>query len=208
MTLKTVYFDLGNVLIFFSLQKLISNLSRCTGISPKEIEDFFFKTDLRERYEKGLIRTEQVYQKFLSRAPKSFTLAEFTLAFSDIFTPNHEIWPLVEQLKKAGLRLVLLSNTSECHFNYAEAHYPVLRLFDHKVLSYEVGVWKPDLGIFQHALMHAQCPPEECFYIDDISEFIESARKAGLPGEIFTDVPKLKRHLAERGCDFIALYRE
>jgi len=202
MTLRTVYFDLGNVLIFFSLPKLFSNLSHCTGLHAKEIETFFFKTDLRERYEKGVVSTEEVYQKFSAVAPKTFTLIEFTDAFSDIFTPNHEIWLLVKQLKQAGLRLVLLSNTSECHFEYADAHYPVLQLFDHKVLSYEVGVWKPDLGIFQHALKHAKCAPEECFYIDDISEFIESARKAGLPGEVFTDVSKLKQQLTERGCNF------
>jgi HAD superfamily hydrolase (TIGR01509 family) len=196
--LKTVYFDLGNVLIFFSLPKLFSNLSLCTGISSAEVEKFFFHTDLRERYEKGLIGTEGLYQKFLKRAPKTFSLEEFTSAFSDIFTPNLEIWPLVEHLKQKGIRLVLLSNTSECHFKFAETHYPVLKLFDHKVLSFQVGAWKPDQLIFQHALQYAHCAPEECFYIDDIPEFIETARKTGLPGEIFTDVPKLQQQLALR----------
>lgn len=202
MTLKTVYFDLGNVLIFFSLPKLFSNLSQCTGLNPEKIENFLYRTDLREQYEKGLIRTEELYQKFSNVATKSFSLLAFTAAFSDIFTPNYEIWPLVKQLKDQGMRLVLLSNTSECHFKHADTHYPVLQLFDHKVLSYEIGAWKPDQKIFHHALKFAKCAPEECFYIDDIPEFIENARIAGLPGEIFTDVPKLKQQLIQRGCQF------
>lgn len=196
--IKTVYFDLGNVLIFFSLPKLFCQLSDCTGLTAGEIETFFFNTDLRERYEKGNLKTEELFQKFAEKAKRPFTLAQFTHAFSDIFTPNTEIWPLVKQLKEKGIRLVLLSNTSECHFNYATSNYPILEQFDEKILSFKVGAWKPDPQIFEHALRVAQCTPDECFYIDDIPEFIEGARKAGLPGEVFIDVARLKQSLKNR----------
>lgn len=201
--LKTVYFDLGNVLVFFSLPKMFAQLSRCSGLSPEEIRQLLFDTDLRELYETGLIDTEQLYLAILQHAPKSFSLPEFMAAFSDIFTPNTEILPVVEKLKKEGIRLILLSNTSECHFHYTYAHYPIVHQFDHHILSYEVGAWKPDPRIFQAALEHSHCAPEECFYTDDIPDFIASARKAGLPGEVFTDVPHLKQQLIRRGCKFL-----
>lgn len=198
--LKTIYFDLGNVLVFFSLPKMFAQMAHCTGMSPSGVKQLLFETELRELYEKGLIDTEQLYRTFLKQSPHPFSLHEFMASFSDIFTPNTDLWPVVENLKKEGIRLVLLSNTSECHFNYAYSHYPILHQFDHKILSFEVGAWKPDPRIFQKALSHSQCKPEECFYTDDVPEFIASARKVGLQGEIFTDVPNLKRQLIERGC--------
>jgi len=202
--IKTVYFDLGNVLLFFSLPKMFAQMGDCTGMSPSEVKELLYDTPLRELYEKGQINTEQLFKTFQRHAPNSFSLREFVSSFSNIFTLNKELCPLVEKLKQAGIRLVLLSNTSECHFNYAYSHYPIIQLFDHKILSFEVGAWKPDPRIFHKALAHAHCDLQECFYTDDIPEFISSARKAGLPGEIFTDVPKLKKQLIDRGCNFLA----
>ncbi len=195
MKLKTLYFDLGNVLVFFSLSKMFQQMGKCTGMTPVEVKHLLFETNLRELYEKGLIHTQDLYRAFQNRTTKSFTLAEFTHAFCDIFTPNTELWEWIGELKQKGLRLILLSNTSEGHFDYSSAHFPVLNLFDHKVLSYKEGVWKPDPKIFQKALEHANCAPNECFYTDDVPEFIESAKKVGLPGAVFTTTEKLKNDL-------------
>jgi HAD superfamily hydrolase (TIGR01509 family) len=188
---KTIYFDLGNVILFFSLPKMFSQLGKCSGLSSEKTKELLFHTPLRERYEKGEITTKTLYQAFRHEAVKPFTLAEFTHAFSDIFTPNTELFPLIEELKAKGTRLILLSNTSESHFQFALKNYPILKLFDHYILSYKLGVWKPDVRIFQKALEVAHCAPNECFYTDDIAEFIESASKVGLAGHTFTDAPSL-----------------
>ncbi len=201
--IKTVFFDLGNVLVFFSRPKMMAQLSACTGLSPEKIHDLFFNRRWLELYETGRISTEEIYRKFSALSPRSFTLPELLDAASSIFTPNTELYPLVESLKKNQIRLILLSNTSECHFNRAYSDYPVLRLFDHKILSYEVGACKPDPRIFQKALASALCAPSECFYTDDIPEFILGAQKAGLDGELFTNVPSLRAQLLSRGCAFL-----
>ena len=198
--IRTAIFDLGNVLVFFSYPKMIAQAAACTGLSPGEIERLFFDRRLREIYETGQMSSEELVSHFQSISPRRFSFSELMHALSDIFTPNQELWPVVDQLKEQGIRLVLLSNTSECHFNRILADYPICQKFDHLVLSYEVGACKPDLKIYQKALAVAGCKPEECFYTDDIPEFIDGARKAGLPGEIFTSVPSLCKHLSDRGC--------
>lgn len=197
--LKTVYFDLGNVLVFFSLPKMLEQMGKCTGLSSEDVKHLLFNTNLRELYEKGVIHTDDLFKAFQNRSSKPFTLEEFTHSFCNIFTPNLDLWKVVEKLKKQNIRLILLSNTSECHYNYSAANFPVLNLFDHKVLSYEVGAWKPDEQIFKKALEHAQCDPADCFYTDDIPEFIESARRIGLKGEVYTGVDKLKKDLSKLG---------
>ncbi len=198
--IKTVYFDIGNVLVFFSRQKMMAQMAACSGLSIEELQNLLFGNHLLERYETGKITTEEVYRIFHSHSRRAFSLPEMLDAASNIFTPNTELWPIVESLKKAHVRIILLSNISECHFHKIVSDYPILRQFDHKILSYEVGACKPHPTIFQKALSHSNCKPEECFYTDDIPEFITGARKAGLPGEIYKDVPTLRSHLTARGC--------
>ena len=192
MALKTVFFDLGNVLVFFSFPKMLDQIGNLSGMTSQRVKELLFDTNLRERYEKGQIGTNEVFKVFQSHAKGPCSLDEFKEAFCNIFTPNLELWSVVEELKAKGLRLILLSNTSEGHFEYCEKHFSILKLFNHKILSYKVGAWKPDEKIFKKALEVAQCLPEECLYIDDVPEFIESAAKLGLPGIVYQDTVNLK----------------
>jgi putative hydrolase of the HAD superfamily len=116
-------------------------------------------------------------------------------ALADIFTPNIELFPLVEELKRQGSKLVLISNTNECHYHYAKKHYPILNLFDVNILSYEVGACKPNPKIFGRALKEVK---GKSFYTDDIPAFVKAGREAGLDAELFTDVPNLIHHLVQR----------
>lgn len=201
--LKTLYFDLGNVLVFFDRQKMFHQTATCTGLKEEEIKKILIDYHIQEQYEKGEIDSVEIYHFFKKRSQKQFSLHEFIEAISDIFSPNQELWNLVKQLKQNNLRLILLSNTCESHYNKIYSLYPIVHLFDHKVLSFEVGSMKPESSIFQKAITVANCPLSECFYVDDISTHISAARKMGLDSEVFIDVPTLKEQLIARGCDFL-----
>ena len=199
--MKTMYFDLGNVLVFFCYKKMIGQIAEVSGLSTPEVQELLLHKKMQEDYESGRIGAEHLYTQFARLGKRSFSLLEFFNAASDIFTPNEEIFPIVRSLKKQGIRLVLLSNTNECHFNRVYSHYPILREFDEMILSFQAGACKPNPLIFHKALAVAGCPKSECFYTDDIPEFIASARKVGLDSEVYSSVGELKRHLAERQID-------
>ncbi len=169
---------------------MFAQLVECTGLSLLDLQPFL------QHYETGFFSTEQLYHKLQSMSPHSFSLLELMQAGSNIFTPNTALWPTVEELKKQGTKLVLISNTNECHFNYVSSHYPILRLFDSLILSYKIGICKPDPRIFQRALAESK---GQNFYTDDIPTFIEAGREAGLDAEVYTDPLTLRRHLRERG---------
>lgn len=194
--MKTIFFDIGNVLVYFNQEKMFEQISLCCGIDLFDVKKLLLEHRLGEQYEIGEIDSEAIFQIFQNHSPKSLSLFELLDAASNIFTPNTDLWPLVEQLKEQGHRLVLLSNTNECHFNHLYSHYPILHVFDHKVLSFEVGSAKPNSQIFQKALSYAD---EESFYTDDLLENIQAARRLGLDGEVFTDTAALKTHLVDRG---------
>ena len=70
-------------------------------------------------------------------------------------------------------------------------------------LSCGVGAIKPEPAIFQAALNQIGCRPAECFYTDDIAQYVEAGRQHGLSAEVFTDVSNLRQHLAERGVSVL-----
>jgi putative hydrolase of the HAD superfamily len=196
--IKTVIFDLGNVLVFFSFEKIIAQVSSLTGLSPQAIHELLVRRELHGAYESGKISSENIYQIFLKESPKPFTPQEFFFAASNIFQPNDSIFPLLKTLKKKDLRLVLLSNTSPAHYDFLTPRLPILNLFDAKVLSFEVGALKPHPRIYSAALEAAQCSPQECFYTDDIPEYILAARTYGIDAEVFTDVKTLQEQFRQR----------
>ena len=197
--LKTVIFDIGNVLFFFDLEKMIRQIGACCGIAPQELKDLFFNQKVQHAYESGQLETEDVHRMLQAHGSRSFTLEEWSHAACDIFTPNTAIWSVVKALKQQGIRLLLLSNTSHVHYTHLHSAYPILPLFDGRILSYEAGASKPDPRIFQKAIEEIQCPLDQCFYTDDIPVFIQAARASGIDSEVFQDVPTLEQHLRQRG---------
>jgi putative hydrolase of the HAD superfamily len=67
------------------------------------------------------------------------------------------------------------------------------------VLSYEVKAMKPDPRIYAAAVEAARCAPQECFFTDDIPEYVEGARRAGIDAVVFEGQEALERELAARG---------
>ncbi|MEX1229507.1 MAG: HAD family phosphatase [Planctomycetaceae bacterium] len=196
--IRTILFDMGNVLIYFSHQRMCEQLGRLIDRTETEVNSWLLDSGLQWDYERGKINPRSFHGLFQDWGQRTIEEAVLHRAGSDIFTPNDEILPVLKSLKSAGYRLVLMSNTNEVHFNWVRSEYPVLEGFDDFVLSYEVGAMKPEPAIFEAAMSKIACAPHECFYTDDIPEYIAAARKLGFDAEVFTGVTDLKQHLARR----------
>jgi putative hydrolase of the HAD superfamily len=120
----------------------------------------------------------------------------FQQIWTKIFTLNPGIEDLLSSLKNR-YGLLCLSNTNSWHFEYCMQKFHALKLFDGFILSYEVGKTKPDSAIFEEALKKAATLPDECVYIDDVPEFVETANKLGINGIHFRTVKKLKKELLD-----------
>ncbi len=197
--IRTFLFDMGNVLVHFCHDRMCSQIGELCGKTGPEIRSVLIESELQFKFERGWL-SEDEFQAVLQRlVGATFDRDELYRAGSDIFELNASIVPVLKALRGAGYRLVLLSNTSEPHVRFVREFYDVLEHFDDFVLSYEVGAVKPDAAIFEAALEKIQCPPEECFYTDDIPEYVEAARKHGLRAEVFTDTQGLLAHLETHG---------
>lgn len=94
---------------------------------------------------------------------------------------------------------MFLSNTNEWHWHHARRNFPVLSLTEKTVLSYEIGVLKPDPLIYRTALSHASMGAPIVF-VDDVTANVEAARKLGIKGIHFQSARQLRSELKKQGC--------
>jgi glucose-1-phosphatase len=196
MIQKTLFFDIGNVQLFFDHRKMCKAIGSLFDISETRVQEIFFKEKLLDDWETGKIHSQYLYNFFLSLGKKEVDLSSFLHALCDIFTPNDSLFPLLKALKKEQSYLVIISNIGDAHFDFISSCYPILSLFDERLLSFEMKLRKPHPLIYKMALEKARGPS---IYIDDIKEFVESAKKCGLDSELFEDSKKLRKQLYAKG---------
>ncbi len=197
--LKTMVFDMGNVLVHFCHELMCTQIAAVCETSQSEVRRLLIDSGLQWNFERGLHTPEQLHAQVEQLLQKPVSFEQLRRAASDIFRLNQPIVPVLDSLRQQGFRLVLLSNTSQWHYEFIRDQFDVLDRFDDFVLSYEAGAIKPDAAIFERLLTRLECEPQQAFYTDDIAAYVEAGRTWGLQAEVFTDVPQLTRHLEERG---------
>jgi len=203
--IKTFLFDLGNVLLFFSHDRMCEQIGALCGKTGAEIRTLIFDGDKQLEFDRGTV-TETEFHRWLEQETKShISRSELQLAVADIFTPNTTMFPLLDELKARGHRLVLLSNTNSTHIEFVRQHYDLLSKFDDLVLSYEVQAVKPEAEIYQRAISRIECQPTECYYTDDIPDYITAARQHGLRGDVFTTTDSFVEQLQQYDIDLTEL---
>ena len=205
---KFIYFDLGNVLLTFDHRRACRQLGQLFEISADRVWELLFDSGLQASYEAGEIDSDEVYERFcdvLGRAGDSRPDADsFHFANSDIFELNTPVIPIVAHLQAAGHHLGVLSNTCEVHWlHVSNGRYQVLRWpYRAVVLSYEEQSSKPDGKIYEAAIRQAGVEPQEVFFVDDRTENVAGACRAGIDAVVYHSPQQLAADLRSRGVRF------
>ncbi len=200
--IRAVVFDLGRVLIPFDFQIGYRLMSEQCGLEPAEVRARIGSDGMVRDFESGRMNGYEFYHAVERLLETRIERGQFDEIWSSIFLKE----TLVPETLVAGLRrhyrTVLLSNTNEIHFNFVAANYPILKHFDAYVLSHEVGAMKPEPAIYEAAVRAAGCAPGECFFTDDVAEFVEGARRTGIDAVQFQGYEKLCEELRARRVDW------
>lgn len=163
---KAVFFDIGNVILYFDNHLVSRRLSQITGRSEADLFNLVF--GLYAQMELDLGKTSM--QEFLKILQKELELKlgneELNEIFSDIFTDNPQMRHLIYHLKRK-VKVIAVSNTNQSHFEFILKKFPILHELEHLVVSFQIGVKKPHPGIYFEALRLAEANPQDCLFIDD-----------------------------------------
>lgn len=99
----------------------------------------------------------------------------------------------IKEYKQKGYHFYLLSNCS-LQFNQ---YYQTKSIFQHLEALYISAAHqkiKPNLDIFEDFLKEYHLQANECFFVDDLKENVEGAKKIGMQGLVYQgNVQELKQ---------------
>ena len=180
--IENIIFDLGDVFIDLNHHKFQKALQY---LGLKDITSNM--TGFNQRYEKGLVSTEEFiayYKDILKKG--GFTDEQLERSWVSILGD----FPLDRLLFLENIpvkyNLYLLSNTNEMHINYVKNHYGkefykrFLNCFDKIYYSHEINMRKPDEESFQLILKENELSPMATLFVDDTLENIVTANKLGI----------------------------
>ena len=164
---------------------------RIHGIAPAErtiIQRKVFRSLEWAMLDRGTISEEDAAAAVCERMPERLHAA----ARDIVYRRNRAILPvpgmveLLADLKEAGFRLYLLSNTSVAYHRF-RSEIPGIRYFDDTLISADVGLVKPDPEIFHLACRRFDIIPSESAFIDDTPINAEAAHHIGMRAFVFND---------------------
>lgn len=200
---KFLYFDLGKVLVDFSVEKMLGQMAAVAGVTAERMREAVFAGNLLNDHETGRLSSRQFHEAFCAATGTRPDFDRLIAAAAEIFTLNLPVLPIVAQLRQAGYPMGILSNTCETHWEYCLRQYRIVSEgFRVYALSYKIGAVKPDAAIFHAAAELAGYRPEEIFFVDDIAGHVAGAKAVGIDAVQFTTAEALLRELRQRGIRF------
>jgi len=200
--IQIIYFDLGKVIIDFDHFRAAQELLKVTPLSLQEAMAVLSDSELVSEYETGRLSAQDHYRKVCRRLQMDVSMKKFRQLWGSMFLPQPLLSERFLQALQRHYRLMLLSNTNEIHFDFVVQNYPILRLIEERLLSYQAGCMKPEARIFELAIQKAGVAPESIFFTDDRPENIEAAQRAGIQALQFQSESQLKRDMQSRGIAF------
>lgn len=194
-----IYFDLGNVLVFFDHEIASRQIAQVADVSVEIIRQEVFHSPLQSDYERGLVSSTEFVERLGQKIGRQLPIEETLEAASAIFHPHDAIIESIQALRKAGFRLGILSNTCDAHWTWLmKQNYQVLGpWFDVIALSYEMQCAKPDLEIYQKAAKMAGVDGERIFFTDDRLDNIQGAEKAGWMVHQFKELQPFQHKISQ-----------
>lgn len=195
---SSIVFDLGMVLIPFDYSIAVNRLNKIEqNLGNRFIEFYNSNYHLHREFEKGLMSESEFINKMLGIVDHKLDQETFCKIYSEIFSVNEDVAALLPVLKR-DYKLFLLSNTNSIHGKYGWQHCKFLKYFDGLILSYEVKSLKPEEKIYRAVEAASEFPSDEHFFIDDVREYVEAAKKLGWDAVQFVDYETLLNDLKSR----------
>lgn len=178
---KILFSDIGGVLLSngWGHESRIAAAKKF-GIDYAEMDvlhDFIFNV-----WEIGKISIDDYLETVVFKEKRKFSGKEFKefMLQQSVQLPSMLPWMIQWKNKHENIKVISINNEPRELNQYRIHKFKLHDLFDAFISSCEVGMRKPDPGIFLLALGIAQAKPEECIYFDDRIMLVEAARKVGI----------------------------
>jgi putative hydrolase of the HAD superfamily len=198
MAIRAVIFDYGMVLSHPQDPAALENLLAITGLDRDTFDNHYWAH--RHAYDMGKLNGRSYWQQFAADASIELTATDIErLIENDVLmwcTINEPMLAWAQALAESGFRIGILSNMGEDTLSYMRQEFAWLGDFHHHTWSCELGIAKPDPGIYIYTCEKLGVAPSEALFLDDKIENVEAAQRVGLHAIQFTNITQLQQDLA------------
>lgn len=179
--IKILFSDIGGVLLTNGWGHLSRmDAAKKFNLNYEEmglLHDFIFNV-----YEMGKISLDDYLNTVVFTEKRNFSREEFKefMYAQSVELPDMLPWMINWKNKHENIKVLSINNEPRELNEYRINKFKLHDFFDAFISSCEVGMRKPDPGIFHLALGIAQTKPEECIYFDDRIMLVEAAKKTGI----------------------------
>ncbi len=185
--ITTIAFDLGGVIITLDQKQALQRFGQLGLGETVQHLDPYRQNGIFGDIESGDISEQQFVETLSQMAGRKITHKQCCHAWQGYVKelPQRNLRCLRE-LRSKGYRLVLLSNTNPFIMEWALSTrfdgngHSIEHYFDHLYLSYQMGMLKPDPGIFRQMLIEEQTMPDRILYVDDSPKNVSVASQMNM----------------------------
>ena len=198
--IRNIVFDMGQVIIRFD-PKIFLDRYDITEEDKQILNREVFRSVEWIMTDHGKMDETSAVNSIIPRIPPHLKKIASSLVreWYEPVIPVEGMEDFVRELKNEGYGIWLLSNAG---FNQPAywAKVPVSECFDGTMISAEVGLLKPNPGIYRLFTERFGLVPEECLFIDDNPMNVEMAICCGWKGIVFHgDLNELRMKANELG---------
>lgn len=194
--ITTILFDYGGVIAEEGFREGLAAIARRHGMDPAEL----LRKATDAVYDSGYVvgrGTETGFWKlFKARTGIRGEDAALTQEIIERFVLRTWMLERVEQLRKAGYRVALLSDQTDW-LERLDARDHFLHHFDRVFNSYHLGIGKRNPRVFRLAACRLGEKPERILFVDDSPGNIRRARSVGLQTLLYQDRNQFEEELKQ-----------
>jgi 2-haloacid dehalogenase len=198
MTITTIIFDLGNVLVEWNPMHVFHDY-----FDSVERRNYFFEnictSEWNEMQDEGRSIVEAT-QELVKKFPEwEQPIRDYYGRWTEMLKgPIHESVEIFRQLKESGkYKIYALTNWQAGLFDIALVRYNFLHWFDGRVVSGEEKTRKPFAEFYQRLFDRYNVNPAESLFIDDSLRNVKAAEELGLKIVHFQNPDQLRMKLKE-----------
>lgn len=179
--MRSILFDLGNVLVAYRHDVTIDALASCYGVGPEAVQTIF--ATVGTDFGLGLLTSADVLAALNRHLGRALDAGSFAQAFCAGLARDDDALAYALALQaRPQIQVGAISNTNAIHVSWLDSHVPEIVEFELVMMSNEVHLLKPDPEIFELALELLNAAAGDVLYIDDLAGNVEAARQVGMAG--------------------------
>lgn len=204
MTITTLIFDLGNVILtndwHYYCPEKFQAYSEYFDITYDDMERGL--NAFWPQFSTGKITEDEFWNGFLKTAgAKKIDIEQAKKLWKGYQKPIENMLDLLTTLKR-HYRLAALSMISKEWLDYKREKYDLDSYFEAIVSSGYSGLAKPDPEIYKLVLEKLNGKPEDCMFIDDSQRTLPPAEELGMKTILFSGQSDLESKFKELGIKY------